>query len=177
MRSVLFMPLLTALATCVPQGDVLVEPLTLDASEHTDGFECAGGCETAPPMVNDDLSQEEFLRLRDAVAQEPVGLASLSLETLLFHGEATAAYLDFLGPGPLRADQVDFLRQELRRTHVQVSFRVVDEEGFVHASLSPTEVPLGKKQHVHLHTEGALGDLEAGGTVRRVGLNHVWSRW
>lgn len=177
MRFAFFMPLMAALATCVPDGNPTGDFVENDPAAHSGEFECAGGCETAPSMVEDGLTQEVFFALLDAVAQEPLGMASLSLETLLFHGDTTAIYLDQLGTGPLSGEQADFLRRELQRTQAKVSFRVIDDEGVIHASLTPTVVPLGEKQHVHLHTEGALGDVEAGGTVRRVGLHHVWSRW
>jgi hypothetical protein len=140
-------------------------------------FSCAGGCETAPPMGAEGLTEDNYYQLLQQVAAEPVGTPSLALETLLFHGDATRRYLDELGASSLTDEQENFLRAEVAKTSVTVAFRVVDEEGVVSASLVPTTLPLGEKQHVHLETEEGLGDVEAGGTVRRVGLNHVWSRW
>jgi len=140
-------------------------------------FSCAGGCETAPAMGEQTLTEEDYYQLVQQVAGEPVGTASLALETLLFHSEATEHYLNEIGAPALTEAQEDFLRNEIGKNHVKVAFRVVDEQGVVSASLAQTTIPLGEKQHVHLETTNDLGALEAGGTVRRVGLHHVWSRW
>jgi len=175
MRSAFFIPFFVALSTCGVEADPMLGGLT-DSDQHGT-YTCAGGCETAPSMVDGDLSQEQYQAYLEAVSEEPLGTASHALENLLFHADATRFYLETIGAGPLSPEQLAFLEDELARTQVEVSFRVIGEDGEVHAYLEPTTIPLGEKQHAHLHTEGDLGDLEAGGTVRRVGLNHVWSRW
>jgi hypothetical protein len=54
--------------------------------------------------------------------------------------------------------------------------RLVDGQGVERGTLSAL-VPLVEKQHLVFAGTGSLGHLETGGKVKRVGLDHLWSRW
>jgi len=148
-----------------------------ESADTERSFTCAGGCETAPSLNDDELDRATFEHLLEAVAAQPIGDPSIELETLLFHSAQTKALIAAYGPGPLSASQASFLNDQLTRDQVRVEMRVLDAQGRSHATLSPEVIPLVDKQHLHLHTEGQLGELIAGGRVRRVGVNHLWSRW
>ncbi len=135
------------------------------------GGACSGSC----AMSGADhawLPTDEALALIDAW-QAPLGATDEGLEALLFHADALHPHdLDVLEP-----ERRAWLEAELQRTLVQVEMTLVDDAGEVRGTLSSAPFPLKEKQHLHLEGTGSLADVEAGGRVWRVGLEHLWSRW
>ena len=68
------------------------------------------------------------------------------------------------------------LERELDRRHALLSVRLVDAAGKERLRLGPTRVPLGEKQHRLAEDTTDLQAPEVSGTVRRVGLHHLWTR-
>ena len=136
-----------------------------------------GGCnavctvEQAPKL---SLTDGELADLLLAWSREDMTAPSMALETLLFHGSSTLALLDGHDLPPERRR---FLQHELSRNQVMLEMRLVDDSGTVRGTLKPTVVNLVEKQHLSFEGTGSLGGLITGGKVKRVGLNHVWSRW
>lgn len=147
-------------------GEISAAPLAAD---------CAKGCSGPTPDETHPLSDTELSQHIIALSAEPVGAASLDLETLLFHGSATSAWLD-RHPDALDLERRRFLRKELGRIEVRVEFRLVDEHGEIRGQASRV-TPLGEKQHIALAGTGALKRIEINGKTKRVGLQHLWSRW
>jgi len=141
----------------------------------------AGGCESSCEVGSQGhvapLSDAEFGMWLASYAADRPSAPDLALETLLFHGDRTRAQLDRLGYGPLSPAHRTALDRELARDRVVVEMRLVDESGALRAVLSPTEIPLVEKQHLLLERTGSLGQLVSGGKVKRVGLDHFWTRW
>lgn len=159
-----------------PHIRVIVPPLPGESRESEGGDGCsATGCSVEAP---DAPASEEMAELLKTYAAAPVDESSQALDTLLFHGAHTAAYLAANGAEPLDVAHHRFLSRELGRTHVIVDMRVVDEHGVVRARLGERRVPIGKKTH-HWFTErtGDLQSFDTSGTVVRVGLHHLWSRY
>ena len=137
---------------------------------------CQGGCAFEPDDDGETLSGQGFRDALAEVASLPPGSPSQGLDTLLFYAEDTLAFIDAEGTEPLSEIHVAFLTAELERTAVVVQMRIIDEEGAIRGE-EDESIPLGIKQHLHLENTGSLGRVESGGTVKRVGLNHLWSRW
>ena len=147
-----------------------------DDDDGTAGSGCAAGC-AALPLPESGLSPLEFDALLEKAASQPLDGENLAFETLLFHGNESLRWLDRRGHGPLGADGEALLRAELSRTHVWVGMRVIDESGVVRASLPAARVPLGERRHIRMKSSERLELPEVSGTVRRVGLHHLWTRW
>jgi hypothetical protein len=153
------------------------------ATAHPHGKQtCASGCASdqhpTPPLL-----KEEFQRLMALYAHEPMSDQSEGLETLLYYGRQSLLYLDQLGPGPLDKQREEFLRRELYvsptkidRLHVLVELRVVDEFGVVRVWNKPAPVPLDKRFGFEFTTNDYQRIEESTGTVKRVGLYHLWQR-
>lgn len=171
MRGLLFALVLAGCAT--DERPLIV--VTPDGA-RTEHAPCRTGCAAQTPDEAHDLGHEEIGRLMDAVADAPVGVATLELETLLFHGAEASGWLDAHGDGPLDAAHAGWLRSELARDEVDVAFRLVGDDGQVHGDLQ-ARIPLVEKQHLLLRHTGELGRMEIGGKVKRVGLGHLWSRF
>jgi len=144
---------------------------------NTEVVDCASGCNAPHPSELVELQKDEFIAARDEWAAQDIGVATLQLDTLLFHGEQTTAYLNALGHGDMDLDHVDFLRTELERDTATVEFRMLDEMGLVRGTVPPTTVNLKEKNHLRFSGTGSLGVFETNGRTRRVGLTHLWSRW
>ena len=67
------------------------------------------------------------------------------------------------------------LDDELKKTHVLVSLRVLDESGAIRSKLTNVRVPLDRRHVFAMQNEG-LQPLVTSGTVKRVGLDHLWTR-
>lgn len=145
------------------------------ASFHAHGEEvCASGC-AASRHPTPELTRTEFERLIIEYARGPLDETNTALESLMFYGRQTSAWLDELGERPLSEERARFLRSELRRTHALISFRIVDEYGVIRTHMPPTRVPLDRRHVFEMETED-LPPLETSGTVKRVGLHHLWTR-
>lgn len=141
----------------------------------------AGGCgETCSLDGNKGvlaLSEADFVALRDTWAQEPLGPATGALETMLFHHQASAQWLEILGPGPLSPAQARFLETELARNEYSMEMRLVDDAGQIRGHVGLDASPFDHKAHLYFDDTGSLGALLTSGRAKRVGLAHIWSRW
>lgn len=135
---------------------------------------CSSGC-AASNHPTDKLTRARFQSLLRRFADEPPDASSRALETLLFFGRQSLAMLESCGKGPLNEQRAGILRDELARTHALISFRVVDEHGEVRCWMPPTRVPLDRR-HVFTMEVKNLPPLVTSGTVKRVGLHHLWTR-
>lgn len=138
----------------------------------------AGNCQSGCSMKDHPIppfTAEEFAATLAAYAAAPRDEAGEALDTLVFYGRRTVELMDLYGTEPLPPEHVAFLRRQLRRNAL-VALRIVDEHGVVRAEYGPEPVPFGIKQHLHGRTED-LEPLEFNGTVVRVGLNTIWSRY
>ena len=135
---------------------------------------CASGCAVSNHPT-DELTETRFHELIAQYAKEPMSEDSLALETLLYFGRQTIDMLDDLDVLPLDTVRARFLARELTITHAKVSIRVVDQHGDVRASLPPTAVPFDRR-HVFDMDNHNVQPLVTSGTVKRVGLYHLWTR-
>lgn len=108
-------------------------------------------------------------------AREPIDETSPAFETLLYYGRQAKKFVDLLGTSPLDPARADALRRELCRTHARISIRVLDEQGAARTWLRPTRVPLDRRHVFEMETDRVQA-LETSGTVKRVGLYHLWNR-
>ncbi len=145
---------------------------------NTEDPDCGSSC-ARPDTSDHDTppSADEFIQLLADWSKETLSSPSLALETLLFHAEHSLAFLDRLAPDVLPPQRLEFLRSELLRNRAQIELRIVDEEGVLRGELSAEDLALGQPTHRHLTGTGDLGAIELSGQVRRVGLDHLWSRW
>ena len=154
-----------------PSFVVIEPPLPDSADAHHPT--CLQGCAVAPPDAPADDVVAEWLQ---ALQAAPVAAASPAIDALLFHRDATQRYLR-AHPDLLATPHGQHLGGELRRTEAIVEMRVVDEKGRVRARLPPRRVPLGQKRHIAFADYQELQPFEASGTVVRVGLGHIWTRY
>jgi hypothetical protein len=150
-----------------PPPDPLTDPDPLQV--------CATGCSAATAGTS-ALSPREYERLLEDFAGEPADGRSAALEALLFHGAQTLALLDGRGTGALDGTRAQLLRRELTRTHAWLDVRLIDDEGVERLRLGRRRIPLGRKQHLWPRHTRDLQPPEISGTVRRVGLRHLWAR-
>ena len=145
------------------------------AAFHAHGEQvCASGC-AASRHPTEELTRARFEQLIAQYASDPMSEESLAFETLLYFGRQTRemlAQVDELALDPLRAS---VLARELAVTHAQISIRVVDEHGEIRTSLPPTSVPFDRR-HVFDMDTNRVQPLVTSGTVKRVGLYHLWTR-
>ncbi len=152
------------------------DPESSRALAHPHGKRaCASGC-AADQHPTPFLLKDEFNRLVGLYAREPMSDQSEGLETLIYYGRQSRLFLDRLGSGPLDPQRAEFLRHELKRTHVYVELRVVDEFGVVRVWNRPARVPLDKRFGFEFATKDYQRIEESTGTVKRVGLYHLWQR-
>jgi hypothetical protein len=135
---------------------------------------CASGC-TVSNHPTRELTKSLFRQLLAEYAQQPMDETSLALESLLYYGRQARQLIESEGVGPLDSERAAALRRELSRTHARISIRAVDERDAVRASLPPTRVPLDRR-HVFRMDTNDLQPLVTSGTVKRVGLHHLWNR-
>lgn len=135
---------------------------------------CASGC-AASSHPTGELSDFEFDELKRQFALGPMDETNKALETLLYYGRQTSQLLETQGTFPLDVERIAFLKNELCKTHALVSFRIVDENGKVRTHMPPTRVPLDRRHVFDMEVEN-LPDLITSGTVKRVGLHHLWTR-
>ena len=146
-----------------------------EAHFHAHGEEvCASGC-AASNHPTKELTPEYFHELLGQYATEPMDETSFALESLLYFGRQTLVLLNEEGDYPLDPLRSDFLRQELKKTHAKVEVRVVDEHGEVRTWLPPTRVPLDRRHEFDMQVNN-VQPLITSGTVKRVGLYHLWNR-
>lgn len=135
---------------------------------------CASGC-AASRHPTPKLSEGDFHKLVAEYAFGPRDETNDALESLCFYGRQTELLLNKFGGGPLSEPHLAFLREELKRTHALISFRIVDEHGAIRTHMPRTRVPLDRRHVFDMEVED-LPPLETSGTVKRVGLHHLWTR-
>ena len=108
---------------------------------------------------------------------QPMSADSPALEELLFHGERSRALLAQHGSWPLDATRAGFLETQLTSTHALLEVRLIDAHGVERMRLDPARFRLGERQHVHADQLVQLQPVEVSGTVKRVGLHHIWTRF
>ena len=135
---------------------------------------CASGCALSNHPTA-ELSRTKFRRLLAQFANDPMDETSTALETLLYFGRQSQTFLEDEGAGLLDNTREQFLRRQLARTHVLLSFRVIDEHGTVRTEMKRRRIPLDRR-HVFEMDVRNLPPLVASGTVKRVGLDHLWTR-
>lgn len=135
---------------------------------------CASGCALSRHPTG-KLSSQRLGELITQYAREPATSPSPSLEELLYYGPQTRELIESEGIGALNTDHAEFLWKELKRTHVKISLRVIDSSGVTRTWLPPTRVPLDRRHVFEMETKN-LQPLVTSGTVKRVGLDHLWVR-
>lgn len=145
------------------------------AQFHAHGAQvCASGCAASRHPTN-ELTKSKYLWLLKQFAEEPMSEDSPALESLLFYGRQTLVWMNRLGTEPLDKKRTAFLKRQLTRTHALISFRIVDEHGETRVFMPPTRVPLDRRHEFRMETKD-LPPLITSGTVKRVGLHHLWTR-
>jgi hypothetical protein len=145
------------------------------ATFHPHGEQvCASGCAVSRHPT-EKLTRERFRRLLAEYAAEPIEVPGRALDTLVYFGRQSAAWLEREESSPLDGLRANLLRSELQLDYAEVSIRLVDETGAVRAFLPPTLVPLDRRHEFELDPHD-LPPLIASGTVKRVGRDYVWTR-
>ncbi|MEM7205269.1 MAG: hypothetical protein AAF628_33750 [Planctomycetota bacterium] len=139
---------------------------------HPDGgcSSCGGSSHFLPPPAPGEF--DGWIR---RYATEPMAEGSEALETLLYHDARSRELLATRGAPQLDADRHAYLARELARERAIVSLRVVDAAGTEHLRVDDATVRIGEK--AHLHATGQSDACEFSGTVKRVGVHHLWARF
>ena len=98
-----------------------------------------------------------------------------ALEELMYFGSQTRDMLQSFGIGQLDSQRAEFLWEQLKLNKAKVSIRVLDQSGDVRTWIEPTTVPFDRRHVFEMQTNN-VQPLVTSGTVKRVGLNHVWAR-
>jgi hypothetical protein len=139
------------------------------------GKVCASGCAYDQSPVK-KLTTKEYRELLQQYALQPMDESSLALERLLHYGRQTRLMIASEGTAPLDPARDQFLRNELRKTHVYVEIKLEDEYGKIRGSLPPTIVPLDRRHAFDVEMFDVQPIEESTGTVKRVGLDYLWTR-
>ena len=135
---------------------------------------CASGC-AASRHPTEQLDEQMFYDLLAQYASEPMNETSSALEALLYFGPQAKSMLEKRGFGTLDRERADFLWHELKINHALISIRVVDENGIVRSWLKPTRVPFDRRHEFEMEVNKVQPN-QTSGTVKRVGLYHLWTR-
>lgn len=149
-------------------------PLPTRATSHPHGNQlCASGCEVSHHPTP-RLAKSRFVELVDRYRNSPPKESTPCLDELIYFGSQTALMLKSTEHG-LGEEHRGFLQAELSKQDLVIELRIVDEAGKLRVYLPPTSVP----QHVRQEFAMDVHDFQhaiTSGTVKRVGLNHVWQR-
>ena len=135
---------------------------------------CASGCSLSRHPT-ETLTQETYQELLEACSAEAMDADNLAFETLLYFGRQTATMVDQHGTPKLSVSQAANLKRELLRQHARVSIRVLDGDGIRRTWTEDIRVPLDRRHVFEMKTDG-VQPLVTSGTVKRVGLDHLWTR-
>jgi hypothetical protein len=135
---------------------------------------CASGCAVSRHPTK-KLTKAKYHWLLRRFAEQPLDETSPALESLMYFGRQTLLWMERDGTGKLDAARVELLKTQLKYTYAVVRFRIVDEHGVVRVSIPPTRVPLDRRHVFNMDTKD-LPPLITSGTVKRVGLHHLWTR-
>lgn len=136
---------------------------------------CASGCALSRHPTP-ELKADKFSELMAAYATEPMSEESPALEELLFYGIQTKGFLLDSDHPKIDQQRLTFLKRELERDQVIAEFRIIDESGKVRVGLPPTSVSLDRRYVFEPLNTQDFQPPEASGTIKRVGLNHLWQR-
>ena len=135
---------------------------------------CASGCAISRHPTS-TLTKEKFERLLTGFADGPMQDTNKFLEELVYFGPQTRKLIQSAGVGQLDSRRAKFLWDQLTYTHARISIRVTDEQGVVRTWIEPTRVPFDRRHVFEMQTND-VQPLVTSGTVKRVGLNHIWAR-
>ncbi len=135
---------------------------------------CASGCAVSRHPTS-TLTKSRFERLLTSFAEGSMDDTNQSLEELVYFGPQTRKLIESAGVGELDSERARFLWDALSFTHARISIRVVDEQGEVRTWIDPTRVPFDRRHVFQMQTNN-IQPLVTSGTVKRVGLNHLWTR-
>ena len=158
--------------------DVKTETSVASATFEPHGEQvCASGCALSRNPT-ESLSSTKFHQLFGEYCAHQLNQNS-ALDSLLYFGPQTQRHLDAIEADDsmaksLNAKRVRFLKQQLKFTHAEIAIRVREEDENW-SWLAPTIVPLDRRHVFHMNSR-RLQPLETSGTLKRVGLNHVWTR-
>lgn len=133
------------------------------------------GCGDARHLTR-RLNENEFRELMRSYAAEPTEGGS-ALDSLCYYGPQALFMLDAVGECGLEKMKAARLRAELRRDHVYFSVRVIDENGVERLTLKNSYTPFDANVHHHLNATKDVPPCEISGTLKRVGLHHIWARF
>jgi hypothetical protein len=135
---------------------------------------CASGCAVSRHPTG-ALTKRRFEQLLKDYSRSPLDETNSALEELLFYGPQTGRMIEQFGCAGLGKEQASFLREQLEYTHAKISIRVVDQHGIIRTWLDQSLVPFDRRHVFEMETRD-LQPLVTSGTVKRVGLNHLWTR-
>ncbi len=135
---------------------------------------CASGCALSRHPTG-NLTKRRFEQLLKDYLLSPLDETNAALEELLFFGPQTRRMIADDGCPNLTAVHFEFLQEQLAYTHAKISIRVVDQNGVIRTWLDSSHVPFDRRHVFQMQTEN-LQPLVTSGTVKRVGLNHLWTR-
>lgn len=135
---------------------------------------CASGC-AASRHPTKTLTREHFENLIVAYTYEPMDQTNNALEELVYFGSQTRKMIEFYGVGQLDTPRAKFLWDQLKYDKAKVSIRVLDQSGTIRTWIEPTVVPFDRRHVFEMQTND-IQPLVTSGTVKRVGLNHIWAR-
>lgn len=157
-----------------------IEPAEASVQEHAPDVasdeDCRTSCSLGDHTDDDGLDAGQIIALFEMWNEQAIGEPTMELETLLFYAPDVEAHLQLHGDDELDVQHAAFLKRELARDRVTMEMRLLDERG-TERGFARADVPLREKQHIVFEGTGSLGHLETGGKVKRVGLDHLWSRW
>ena len=167
-------------------SDPLVPPLCIDpaadlfkhdreAVPHGHGENlCASGC-AASRHPTAPLTADAFRQLLVAYQQAAPTADNVPLEKILFYGRQSRQHWNIQQTTSIDPLWRMVLDEELGKTHVLVSLRILDESGDIRSAMTNIRVPLDRR-HVFTMQTNNLQPLVTSGTVKRVGLDHLWTR-
>ena len=135
---------------------------------------CASGCALSRHPTR-RLTRWRFEELMDRLSTARGEASYRVWDELVYYGAQSRQFLESYPLDRLRGESVSRLRRELARDHVRIQIRVVDQHGAVCSWLPETRIPLDRRHVFDMETDG-LQSLVTSGTVKRVGMDHLWVR-
>ncbi|MCA8919637.1 MAG: hypothetical protein KDB32_11205 [Planctomycetes bacterium] len=150
------------------------ECIIIDPASGKDKPRCASCGDARHPTA--PLLLGEYETLIAQYANDPVD-DSEALDSLCYYGVQTRDMLRDHGVGDLDAEHAEFFKREISRTHAFLSVRVTDENGVVRISMLRKRVAFDQRAHHEVDEVVDVLPPEISGTVKRVGLYHIWARF